>query len=353
MIIALAREMSERGHQVAILSWDGVDAVPFYEIPQAIAWLKLEASEVGGVAKIGERLRRARRARQLVGGFRPDVLVAFQSGTFKALWTYCLGMGVPMVAAERNSPTMYDFRRAGDRGRRAAFAAFRLAKRLVVQCESYRELHPADLRQSLAVIPNPIYQADRFARPSAPGANGRNTLLAVGRLSFQKNFECLLMAFAGLADKHPTWDLVIAGEGEERAALEQLVQALGLGARVLMEGPAADVSTLYVNAQLTCLPSRWEGFPNALAEAMAHGLPAVGFEDCAGVRDLIEDGRTGALAKGNGDAKTLAMILDWMMADGDARARMGEAGRLATLRYEPSKVMDSWETLLHAECSGQ
>lgn len=346
MVIALAGEMAERGHQVALLSWDGADARPFYNIPSAVTWLKLEASEVGGLAKVGERLRRALRTRDLVGAFKPDVLVAFQSGTFKALWTYCLGMGIPMVAAERNSPTMYDFTRAGDRGRREAFAAFRLARRLVVQCESYRDLHPADLRRSLAVIPNPIYPADRVARPAGPSENGRNVLLAVGRLSFQKNFACLLGAFAALAQKHPAWDLVVAGEGEERAVLELMVRELGLGSRVVMEGAAADVSSLYANAQLFCLPSRWEGFPNALAEAMAHGLPAVGFEGCAGVRDLIEDGLTGRLAQGNGDAKTLTSTLDRMMADSDARSRMGHAGRLSTSKFEPSKIMDSWEALL-------
>ena len=68
-----------------------------------------------------------------------------------------------------------------------------------------------------------------------------------------------------------------------------------------MEGAVTDVAAEYAAADLFCLPSRWEGFPNTVAEALAHGLPAVAYEGCAGTGDLVEPGENGLLAAGNGD----------------------------------------------------
>jgi len=107
-----------------------------------------------------------------------------------------------------------------------------------------------------------------------------------------------------------------------------------------------DVSAEYRAADLFCLPSRWEGFPNALAEAMAHGLPAVGFRHCAGVNELILPGHNGQLADGNDDADTLAAVLGPLMLDSAARARMGMEARRITERYRPEKSFDDWEQLL-------
>ena len=102
----------------------------------------------------------------------------------------------------------------------------------------------------------------------------------------------------------------------------------------------------YVELQLFCLPARWEGFPNALAEALAHGLPAVGFEGCAGVPDLIVDGESGVLAVGNNDAKTLSSALGDLLGKHELRARMGNFAQASMVQYAPRKMFDLWEKTL-------
>jgi len=110
-------------------------------------------------------------------------------------------------------------------------------------------------------------------------------------------------------------------------------------------GAALDVSAEYRTADLFCLPSRWEGFPNAIAEAMAHGLPAVAFRQCAGVDELIVPGRNGQLADGNGDADALAAALRPLMEDADARERLGMEARKIAEAFRPEAVFDRWERL--------
>jgi glycosyltransferase involved in cell wall biosynthesis len=107
-----------------------------------------------------------------------------------------------------------------------------------------------------------------------------------------------------------------------------------------------DVSALYRASHLFCLASRWEGFPNALAEALAHGLPAVGYADCCGINELIEPGRNGLLAAGNGNVETLADTLGQLMANAAARQVMGAAAVESMRAYTPQAVFDRWEAVL-------
>ena len=346
MIIAVMNAMVARGHTVELLTWDQEGAEAFFPMSPAVTWHKLSLGDPATKAGLRLRWQRALRVRKLVRSSHPDVVIAFQGGPFTALRLYCLGLSVPMIAAERNAPTLYDYTKAGDRARRMMFNIFRLARLLIVQCDAYRELHPAFLHKRLFVIPNPVYPARGAASPDCPSPKGRFSILSVGRLAYQKNYESLLVAFEKIAGNFADWDLVIVGEGEDRGKLENIIRESGLSNRVLLPGAVKDPSEWYLGAHLFCLPSRWEGFPNALAEAFAHGLPAVGYTNCAGVNVLIEPGKNGLLAAGNGDPNHLAEALAAMMRDAAKRRQMGEYGRAAMAAFTPEVIMDRWQQAL-------
>jgi glycosyltransferase involved in cell wall biosynthesis len=159
----------------------------------------------------------------------------------------------------------------------------------------------------------------------------------------------LIKAYASLAERFPDWDLRIVGAGDDRPALEALIAQLPeIAGRVTMPGAAADIYKEYLSAHLFCLPSRWEGFPNALAEALAHGLPAVGFADCAGVADLIQSGENGTLAEGNGDLASLTAALTRLMADPSLRVRLGTQAVESVAHYRPEDMVDLWEQTLRS-----
>jgi glycosyltransferase involved in cell wall biosynthesis len=227
-----------------------------------------------------------------------------------------------------------------------------LVDRIAVQFPEFVQGYPATLRDRIETIPNPVAKAARRARPQEPGANGRFTLLTVSRLdSVQKRLQTLLEAYARIADAHPDWDLLIVGDGPDEAPLRRLAAERGIARRVRMEKSTANIAHTYATAQLFVIPSRWEGFSNALAEAMTHGLPAVGFHGAPGVAQLIADGETGWLAAGEDDANSLAKALDRAMTDGPERARRGAKAVERVAGYAPETQFDRWASLIRVTAS--
>jgi glycosyltransferase involved in cell wall biosynthesis len=344
MSAALMNEMVRRGHDVALMTWDRSGATSFFPLDAKISWHKVGLCDFLKKATLKTRLQRALTLRRNVRDFKPDVIIGFQDGMFMASRLYTSGMGVPVVAAERNAPSRFNFIQRG-RYRNFVFQSMRFAKAITIQCESYRNDYPAYLRPKIVTIPNPVYPVETFADPG--GVPGRpKTVLSVGRLGYQKNMDALIAAFSMVAPRFPDWSLLIVGEGEDRARLEKMIRHSGFADCIKMPGACSDITPYFNGSHIFCLPSRWEGFPNVLAEAMAHGLPAVGFAGCAGVRDLIDNNVTGLLAAGNGDPATLAEALGRLMEQDDRRAEMGDAGRKAVAAFTPALVFDQWENFL-------
>jgi glycosyltransferase involved in cell wall biosynthesis len=203
--------------------------------------------------------------------------------------------------------------------------------------------------QRIEVIPNPIPwplpESEPKIEPETVCKPGRKLLLAAGRLVPQKGFDLLIDAFASLSDRHPDWDLAIVGEGADRQSLESEISAKELSGRVLLPGWAGNIPDWYRRAQLYVLSSRFEGFGNTLAEAMAFGLPAVSFDCDAGPKDIIRNGKDGFLVPKE-DIPALAAALDRLMSDKDLRERFGSAARDIRDRFSLQRVAQKWESVL-------
>jgi glycosyltransferase involved in cell wall biosynthesis len=346
MITTIMNAMSKHGHEVDLLTWDQAGAQSFYAMDSRITWHRLNMGDHERKAGKILVLRRAVAVRNLIKARGSQVVICFQDGPYLSMRLFSLGMGIPVIAAERNAPTRFDHTRKGRSCKIVTLNAFRFARKILLQCEEYRNLYPRFLQSRIEVIPNPVFPAKKTAASDEASAEGRFRLLSVGRLGYQKNYECLLQAFASLAERYSDWDLEIVGEGESRDNLERMVADFNLSGRVVMNGVKKDLEENYANAHLFCLPSKWEGFPNALGEAFAHALPAVGFAGCAGVNSLINHGQNGLLAEGNGDSLALAQTLDQLMADPKARAEMGKAGKEAMRTYAPEAIFAQWERVI-------
>jgi len=199
----------------------------------------------------------------------------------------------------------------------------------------------------LAVIPNPVHWPLPRAEPllTPVSGDGRKRLLAVGRLHADKGFDLLIQAFATLAPSHPDWDLVILGEGDERAALEAQVGKAGLASRISMPGRAGNVGDWYDSADLYVLTSRFEGLSNTLLESMASGLAAVSFDCDTGPREIVREGIDGVLVRPNGDVPALCKALADVMGNDGARQRMAQAATDVRDRFSAKRVLQQWQEL--------
>lgn len=190
---------------------------------------------------------------------------------------------------------------------------------------------PRDLVQT---IYNPVVSEILFEK-AAETANFLGSIqdipfiVAVGRLQKEKDFLTLIRAFA-LVHVHRACGLIILGEGQQRAALEGEVKRLGVVESVAMPGFVSNPYAIVKQASVNVLSSRQEGLGNALIEAMALGVPVVATDCPAGPREILEDGRWGALVPvGAPDemARAILNILDGGGIDPRPRAQAFTAER--------------------------
>lgn len=170
--------------------------------------------------------------------------------------------------------------------------------------------HTGVSRDLIHTIYNPVVSAELMARAREPfphpwlATPGEvPVILATGRLAMQKNFPLLLQAFALLRQQRPA-RLLILGEGGDRAKLESLIEALGIGNDVELPGFVSNPYAAFASAQLFVLSSAYEGLGNVLIEAMACGCPVVSTNCPSGPSEILDDGRWGELVPLN-DATAL------------------------------------------------
>jgi acetyltransferase-like isoleucine patch superfamily enzyme len=160
-----------------------------------------------------------------------------------------------------------------------------------------------------------------------------------------KQFSMLIAAFAVLSRAFPQWRLQLCGDGESRSAYEKLIASLGLEEKVSLPGMLPEMAEEYAAANIFCIPSRFEGFPMVLLEAMSHGLPCVGFAECCAVKTTLRHGRIGLLAP-EMTVKSLVETLRPLMQSSPLRKAMGAAALENSQAYLPETVYPQWETLI-------
>jgi GalNAc-alpha-(1->4)-GalNAc-alpha-(1->3)-diNAcBac-PP-undecaprenol alpha-1,4-N-acetyl-D-galactosaminyltransferase len=345
MACALASELSCRGRTVHLASWNTKGAAPFYRLNPSVSFSPL-GTDKGWFGKTRKTLRLWRYLRDN----RIHTLIGFVMSGDKSVYFAAKMAGTKIIVAERNAPVMYALRQT--RLERALIMRMLgAASRITVQFSDYVKGYPDALHSRIRVIQNPVQQTTRIARP-AEARKGRFTLLALNRLDdFQKQVICLVEAFAEIAGEFPKWDLKIVGDGADREMIAKRISELGANSQITLIPQRQEIDELFESAHLFVIPSRWEGFPNALAEAMSHGLPAVGFEGCPGVSNLINDEGAGWLVPGNGDSSLLAQTLGRAMESGLERERRGRSAREMMKQFDPAAQYDLWESLLdEIEC---
>ncbi len=176
----------------------------------------------------------------------------------------------------------------------------------------------------VSVIPNGV-DCERFSRAMPADLSklgiprGARTILSVGRLHPQKGHDLLIDAMAPLLAKHPDLHVLIVGEGPSREKLQSQIVELGCREQVHLAGWRADIPEIMKACTVFALPSRWEGMPNVVLEAMAAGLPVVATE-VEGVREVITDGVSGSIVQGD-SAADFRSGLQNMLDDAALRAR--------------------------------
>lgn len=328
----------------------------FFRLPDTISrvGLGMAATPRPRLGRLAGNVIALIRLRRALQGLQPDVVISFVDVMNVKVLLASLAKPWPVVVAERIDPGAHTLRRPWVWLRRLVY---RQAAMIVVQtgdaAEWVRRRFP---RSVVGVIPNPVLTAPIAAeRDSERGPLlSRPAIVAVGRLVPQKGFDLLIRAFASACTKLPReggrWHLFLFGEGPERTKLETLAQRLRVDGRVHLPGTTRDTAAVFREADLFVLASRYEGFPNALLEAMANGVASVSTACRSGPADIVRDGIDGLLVPPD-DPDAMAGAMARLMTDGSERRRLAARAPEVLRRYNVEDVMVLWDRAIESAIS--
>lgn len=343
----LANHWAARGWQVTVVTLTSA-AQDSYGLAPSVRRVGLDVARQSpnAVAAMAGNLARARALRRVLREVRPDVALAMMSSANILLALASPGLrGTVTLGSEHIHPPMmpmsraWEFLRARLYGRLDAVVALTGESALWLRRHTSARLIPVIAN----AVPWPMPSQPPVLDPP-PRTLHQRMLLAVGRLDRQKGFDLLIQAFQHLAPAFPQWQLSILGEGPLRGELEVQIEAAGLAGRIALCGRAGNVGEWYEAADLYVMSSRFEGFPNTLVEAMAHGLPAVSFDCDTGPRDIIRHGHDGLLVP-DGDVAALGAALSRLMGNEAERRQCGLHAVEARERFSMQRIAGAWERL--------
>ncbi|MGI9492333.1 MAG: glycosyltransferase family 4 protein [Geminicoccaceae bacterium] len=346
IITAMANHWARQGWHVTLISMDEENEPPFFPIDGNVDLVALgvKGHTKSVVQAVRQNLRRLIALRKAIVDSDPDAVISFLSATNVRALLATVGLNLPVIVSERGDPNRRSISLSW-RCLRAAIYPFASAS--VAQTDDARDCFHRFIRKRCIVIPNPV------VLPESPVARSSKTVIGVGHLVPVKGFDVLVRAFGRIAGDHPDWRLRIWGHGHQRDRLRTTAAELGIEDRLDLPGLTDRPGTWADDASIFVLASRHEGFPNALLEAMAAGLPVIA-TDCpiGGPRAMIDQGRTGLLVPIEDVAK-MAKALDRLMADEVDAARFATAARQRAEDFAMHKIMARWTMLVHETSSSR
>jgi len=346
VVVTLANAWARRGRRVCVitLSDDSGDQYTLTSNVTRVALGQTGESATIAAATIAnvERVFGLRKALR-----RTDsrVVISFIAVTNILTIVASVGLGSRVVISERNDPLRQSLGMPWDALRRVLY---RFADVVTANSTSAVQSMRAFVPESkLRLVLNPV--GVKYIDTLVP--RDRRVILNVGRLSHQKAQDVLLRAFSLVTERVPDWLLVIVGEGPKEVELRKQSKDLGIADRIEWVGWTTDVARYYALADIFVLPSRFEGTPNALLEAMSFGVPSIVTNSSPGSLEYVQDDVTGLVVPVE-DERALADAVCCLVENPDLRQRLGAASKNRVDSLQLDNVMDAWDNVVRLRSGG-
>ena len=348
--LLLARWLAEEGWRATVLTRHGASH-DFYPVPAGVqrAIEPLDPRWLRRFGPLGFPLR-VLRLRTWLQRHQPDLVLGMTTLPAIKLLLAVRGMACPCIVSERNFPPL---KRPGWPWRLLRRLTYPWAQLHLVQTEATGRWMAEHLHaRPQLCLANPVaWPLPRFAPDPDPTdwlerrkvGSHQQVLLAVGTKAHQKGFDRLVAMFALLRKRHPQLHLVILGmdampyHGVDQQA--QLRRLLPQASHCLhFPGRVGNVQDWYERADLFLLPSRYEGFPNVLLEAMASGCCCISSDCPQGPAELICDGVNGRLLPNDANSETWAELVSVLLTDSEQRRRLADGALDVRRRFSEERL---------------
>lgn len=361
VICDFSNEFHRRGHTVTIVTFDQSEGRPYYPLVPEVQVINLRDRGYLGVSGIEKMTREIYRLfgrpsvrqwkflwkrhhgvkafSEIVRQFQPDIIVSYEPMTSAEIIKE--GLHIPLISSIQNDPAILcpDFTEGEKKALEASDVVHVLMPSFMQSVQRFIS------QPNVIYIPNIIPQCANPVDLKEKKKPFR--IINVARLNKkQKRQEILVDAFALLASKYPDWTLEFWGGDTSgyKKTLEEKIRKYHLEKQIFLCGVTQNVSQVYRSADIFAMPSKNEGFSLALGEAMSAGLPVVGFASCESLAGLVEDGKSGILAKDG--AEELAKALDFLMKNPEKRNAMGQEAHRAMQTFSAEKIWNQWEDVM-------
>ena len=338
----LANGLIGRGYDVAVCT-----AVKHHKINYTLSekisikeWYDPTPIKHGICGKLNNMFNRCKFYRKALKETKPTIVIAFTHNIYlyAKLWSW--GYRVPIVVSDHTSMGR-DLGKVSNFIRHKFYAT---ADVVTILTEKDARLLGDKLPKKM-VIPNPntydILQHDTVRE---------NTILCVGRKDFWKvkGFDRILDIWSRLEPKYSDWKLKIVGPGSDASEqfLASKAEQLGILHRVSLIGNTLDMKSMYQSSSIFALPSRVEGFPMVLLEAMSQGCACVSFSMQGAIEEIINNGCDGDIVE-DGDLDAFTNRLDNLIMDADKRNAYSINARQNIGRFSIDAFVDKWEQIIN------
>ncbi len=279
--------------------------------------------------------KRLYRLRSILKKERPDYLVSFlNSALYHGVLT-TRGLKTKSIISVRNDPN-FDYSTLFKKVLAKIILPF--SEGAVFQTQDAREWFPYRLQTKSTIIFNPI--GESFYQAIYKPQNKK--IVAVGRLTEQKDYIFLIESFSKFIESHNDWYLEIYGDGEQKKRLQKEISDLNLFGKVILRGRTTDVASVLSTATIYVMTSKFEGAPNSLMEAMAVGVPCISSNcPCGGPRMLINSGENGFLYELGNDAEFLK-YLSLLADDEKIRFKVSSMAQKRAKQFNIESVYYEW-----------
>lgn len=335
VVAQLANSFVAVGHNVEIVTAN-YDRMPAFTIDARISRINITVGGLPGIISINT----CRSLRALLIKSKPNVVISFISEMNTLVLLASRGLKIPVIVSNRNDPNMVPHNIVK---KLARDIAYNLADGLVFQTDAAKGYFNKDIQSRSTVILNPL---DTQTLPAACTGQRTKRIVAVNKLSPQKNIPSLIKAFALVSPLYPDYQLNIYGDGVLKEELAILVSSLGLASKVIFMGNNPSVLDLISDASMFVLASDYEGMPNVLIEAMAMGLPCIS-TNCpiGGPALLVEHNVNGLLVPVN-DHVSLANSMLELLDDPVRADSLGKEAIKIRERVDSVQISSEWENYI-------
>jgi len=339
VLLKLIKAWVAQGKQIAIITFadKSLDKIQLPDCVDRIALGNYKPSS-NKITAIFANLKRIASLRKTLKRLNSPVTLSFLSNTNILAILATFKLSTRVIISERNDPARQSFGKVWDWLRRRLYP---YADIVTANSKSaLRSINQYVPIKKCRLVNNPIFLSSSIENIHLE----KPTILAVGRLHHQKAYDVLLEAFAKFHQLHPRWQLVILGEGDLDSVLKVQANTLNITEHIKFKGHVNDPFPYYRAAEIFAMPSRFEGMPNALLEAMSCGLPIIVSDALEGALDIVKHNFSGIVVPAE-DPDALAAAFGNLSDNMSLGISLSQNAKQAVQSFHIDKVVSQWNFL--------